>query len=189
MRPVRDRLARLLSVPVELASRSGGRRGRLRRLKTLEAGQVLLLENSRWEEGETKNDPDLAAGLAESGRPLRERRLRRRASRARDDRGRCAPPARVRGPPARARALRADGAPGRSRAAAGRRPRRGQGVRQDRRPRPVPRDRGQGPDRRRDVLRVLPAREASASATRFSPRRASPGRSSSWRRRSAPTAS
>jgi phosphoglycerate kinase len=31
----------------------------------LEPGQVLLLENSRWEEGETANDPGLASGLAE----------------------------------------------------------------------------------------------------------------------------
>ena len=35
------------------------------RTKELEAGQVLLLENSRWEKGETQNDPDLAAGLAD----------------------------------------------------------------------------------------------------------------------------
>ncbi len=44
---------------------SGGRRGRGRRCKRLEPGQVLLLENSRWEEGETENDPELAAALAE----------------------------------------------------------------------------------------------------------------------------
>ncbi len=64
MRPVRDRLARHLNVPVELASGVVGD-DVVSRAKELEAGQVLLLENSRWEKGETQNDPDLAAGLAD----------------------------------------------------------------------------------------------------------------------------
>ena len=41
-------------------------------------------------------------------------------------------------------------------AAAGRRPRRRQGLRQDRRDRPLPRGRRPDPDRRRDVLQLLP---------------------------------
>jgi phosphoglycerate kinase len=64
MRPVRDRLARLLSVPVKLAPRVVGKEVSAE-AEALAPGEVLLLENSRWEEGETSNDPDLAAGLAE----------------------------------------------------------------------------------------------------------------------------
>ena len=64
MRPVRDRLARHLSVPVTLASGVAGD-DVAAEAEALEPGHVLLLENSRWEEGETKNDPDLASALAE----------------------------------------------------------------------------------------------------------------------------
>ena len=64
MRPVRDRLARHLSVPVELAPGVVGDEVATE-AERLEPGQVLLLENSRWEEGETANDPGLASGLAE----------------------------------------------------------------------------------------------------------------------------
>jgi len=64
MRPVRDRLSRLLSVPVTLAAGVAGS-DVAADVEALEPGQVLLLENSRWEEGESRNDPDLAAALAE----------------------------------------------------------------------------------------------------------------------------
>ena len=63
MRPVRDRLARHLSVPVTLAPGVVGAEVEAAAAAT-EPGHVLLLENSRWEAGETKNDPDLAADLA-----------------------------------------------------------------------------------------------------------------------------
>ena len=63
MRPVRDRLARLLSVPVKLASGVVGDEVAAAAAE-LEPGHVLLLENSRWEEGETENDPELAESLA-----------------------------------------------------------------------------------------------------------------------------
>ena len=64
MAPVRDRLAELLGVPVELAPGVVG--DDVRTLAEATApGSVLLLENSRFEPGETKNDPALAAGLAE----------------------------------------------------------------------------------------------------------------------------
>ena len=33
----------------------------------LDEGEVLVLQNTRWEAGETKNDPDLAEALAELG--------------------------------------------------------------------------------------------------------------------------
>jgi phosphoglycerate kinase len=63
MRPVGERLGELLDDEVKLAPAvvgpdveelAGG----------LEAGQVLMLENSRYEPGETENDPELAAALA-----------------------------------------------------------------------------------------------------------------------------
>lgn len=63
MRPIRDRLARHLSVPVTLAPGVVGPEVEAA-AATTEPGHVLLLENSRWEAGETKNDPDLAADLA-----------------------------------------------------------------------------------------------------------------------------
>ena len=63
LQPASDRLAELLEVPVHQAPdvvgpqvRSGAQR--------LEPGGVLVLENTRWERGETKNDPDLAKQLA-----------------------------------------------------------------------------------------------------------------------------
>jgi len=63
MAPVRERLAELLDVPVELAPGVVGERV-AERAEATPAGAILLLENSRFEEGETKNDPELAAGLA-----------------------------------------------------------------------------------------------------------------------------
>ncbi len=64
MRPVRDRLARLTDVPVELAPAVVGPAVQAAAQDT-QPGQILLLENSRFEPGETKNDPALASGLAE----------------------------------------------------------------------------------------------------------------------------
>ena len=46
-------------------------------------GDVLLLENIRFEPGETENDPELAEALARARRRLRQRRLRRRPPRPR----------------------------------------------------------------------------------------------------------
>ncbi len=60
-----------------------------------------------------------------------------------------------------------------ARAAAGRRPRRRQGLRQDRGHRPLPRGRRPDPDRRRDVLQLLPRAGDRAPATRWSRRRSS----------------
>ena len=64
MAPVFDRLAELLDAPVELAPGVAGADVQARAEAT-EPGSVLLLENSRFEPGETKNDPQLAAALAE----------------------------------------------------------------------------------------------------------------------------
>lgn len=64
MGPVGDRLAEVLGAEVEQASGVVGA-AVLERAKATAPGRVLLLENSRFEPGETSNDPELAAGLAE----------------------------------------------------------------------------------------------------------------------------
>ncbi|MQA75911.1 MAG: phosphoglycerate kinase [Solirubrobacterales bacterium] len=66
MRPVAERLAELTGAPVTLAPGVIGEpvselaRG-------LGPGEILVLENSRFEPGETENDPELAAALAGLG--------------------------------------------------------------------------------------------------------------------------
>jgi phosphoglycerate kinase len=64
--PVSKRLGELIGEHVHQAPEVIGpeaRRGAAR----LEPGEVLVLENTRWESGETKNDPQLAEQLAELG--------------------------------------------------------------------------------------------------------------------------
>jgi phosphoglycerate kinase len=64
MRPVADRLAELTNAEVTLAPAVIGDDVRaLADVRT--AGNILLLENVRFEPGETRNDPDLADALAE----------------------------------------------------------------------------------------------------------------------------
>jgi phosphoglycerate kinase len=63
MAPVAERLGELLDAPVQLAPGVVGDEVRAMAEK-LGAGDVLLLENSRFEEGETKNDEALAEALA-----------------------------------------------------------------------------------------------------------------------------
>jgi len=64
LRPVADRLAVLIGTDVTLAPAVVG--DEVRALaENLGRGDVLLLENVRYEPGETRNDPDLAAALAE----------------------------------------------------------------------------------------------------------------------------
>ena len=63
LRPVGERLSELLGVPVQLAPDVVG--DEVTQLAhALSPGEVLLLENVRYEPGETKNDPALADGLA-----------------------------------------------------------------------------------------------------------------------------
>lgn len=62
--PVGQRLAQLLGAEVELAPGLVGPEVTAR-VDALEPGRVLLLENSRYEPGETKNDPQLAAQLGQ----------------------------------------------------------------------------------------------------------------------------
>jgi phosphoglycerate kinase len=61
--PVAARLAELLGRPVALATDVIGPDARAR-VAALVPGEVLVLENVRWEAGETSGDPTLAAALA-----------------------------------------------------------------------------------------------------------------------------
>jgi phosphoglycerate kinase len=63
LRPVADRLAELTSANVTLAPAVVGAEVRAL-VDGLAPGNVVLLENVRYEPGETKNDPELAAALA-----------------------------------------------------------------------------------------------------------------------------
>jgi len=63
LRPVGERLSELLGAPVRLAPGVVGD-GVTQLAHQLSPGEVLLLENVRYEPGETKNDPVLADGLA-----------------------------------------------------------------------------------------------------------------------------
>ena len=63
MAPVRESLAALLGAQVELAPGLVGDAVR-ERAEATPAGAILLLENSRFEPGETKNDPEVAGALA-----------------------------------------------------------------------------------------------------------------------------
>jgi phosphoglycerate kinase len=63
MAPVARRLADLLGRPVTLAADVVGPDARAK-VAAMGPGDVVLLENLRWEAGETAGDPDLAAALA-----------------------------------------------------------------------------------------------------------------------------
>ena len=64
LRPVAERLSELIDAPVLLAPGTHGPEVAAL-VSGLAAGDVLLLENIRYEPGETTNDPQLAAALAE----------------------------------------------------------------------------------------------------------------------------
>lgn len=63
LRPVAERLASLLGRPVTLAEDVAGSDAQAR-AEALSAGEVLLLENLRWDVGETSGDAGLASRLA-----------------------------------------------------------------------------------------------------------------------------
>lgn len=63
LRPVAGRLAELLGRPVDLAADVVGEDARAR-AAALSPGDVMLLENLRWEAGETEGDPAFVARLA-----------------------------------------------------------------------------------------------------------------------------
>src|SRR3954462_13805781 len=64
LEPVSKRLGELLGAPVRPAPAGVGPEGR-RGASRLGDGDVLVLENTRWEYGETRNDPKLAELLAD----------------------------------------------------------------------------------------------------------------------------
>ena len=64
MRPVADRVRELTGAHVTLASAVVGEEVQLL-AERLAPGEILVLENVRYEPGETKNDPELARALAE----------------------------------------------------------------------------------------------------------------------------
>jgi phosphoglycerate kinase len=66
LRPVADRLAELLDVPVRFALDTVGPDAQ-QKAAALRPREVLLLENLRFNPGETGNDPGFSAGLAELG--------------------------------------------------------------------------------------------------------------------------
>ncbi|WMJ83020.1 phosphoglycerate kinase [Oscillospiraceae bacterium LTW-04] len=63
MKPVAKRLEELLGQPVGLAADVVGEDAQTK-AKALKSGEVLMLENVRFEKGETKNDPALSANFA-----------------------------------------------------------------------------------------------------------------------------
>ena len=63
LKPVSERLGELIDAPVHQAPEVVGPEVR-RGVGRLEKGELLVLENTRWEPGETKNDPELARELA-----------------------------------------------------------------------------------------------------------------------------
>jgi len=66
LRPVADRLVELIDAPVKFATDTVGPDA-VESAAGLKPGEVLLLENLRFAPGETDNDPDFAAGLADLG--------------------------------------------------------------------------------------------------------------------------
>jgi phosphoglycerate kinase len=63
LRPVSDRLGELVDAPVHQAPEVIGPQVK-RGAERLAPGAVLVLENTRWERGETSNDPELSRELA-----------------------------------------------------------------------------------------------------------------------------
>ena len=60
LKPASERLAELIDAPVHQAPEVVGPEA-ARLADELEPGSVLVLENTRWEPGETKNDPRAGA--------------------------------------------------------------------------------------------------------------------------------
>ena len=63
LKPVADRLSELLGQPVAFAADTIGEDAQ-EKVANLHPGEVLLLENTRFNPGETKNDPEMAKKLA-----------------------------------------------------------------------------------------------------------------------------
>ncbi len=139
--------------------------------------RVTVLENTRFDPGETIQRRGLRGRAGRRLRPVRERRVRLGAPRALVDRGRRAPASGVRGAAAARGARAPRPAPRRGRAAVRDRLRRGEGRRQDRRaaeprlarrPRADRREDGRGRARREPVhvRRGAPARRRRGRVVR-----------------------
>lgn len=63
MRPTADRLAQLLGRPVKFSEEAAGPKAE-EAARSLKLGEVLVLENTRFYKGETKNDPELSKQFA-----------------------------------------------------------------------------------------------------------------------------
>ena len=63
LRPVGDHLANLLKMPIAFAENCIGAEA-VNATQSLKPGQILLLENTRFHAGETKNNPEMAKKLA-----------------------------------------------------------------------------------------------------------------------------
>lgn len=66
LRPAADRLAELVDAPVRFVPASSGQEAEAA-VAELEDGQILLLENTRFDPGEEANDPDLANAFGRLG--------------------------------------------------------------------------------------------------------------------------
>ncbi len=66
LKPIQKRLHSLLHLDVQLAKDVVGEDAK-KKVDNLKIGEVLLLENLRFEEGETKNDPEFSKALANFG--------------------------------------------------------------------------------------------------------------------------
>jgi phosphoglycerate kinase len=62
--PVAERLSELLGAPVKFVAGATPSRPEAREVAELSPGEVALLDNIRYEPGETRSDPELAAALA-----------------------------------------------------------------------------------------------------------------------------
>src|SRR5512138_1365000 len=66
LKPVAERLSELIDRPVQFVGETVGPQAQ-EAVKNLKPGEILMLENTRFLPGETKNDPELARQMAELG--------------------------------------------------------------------------------------------------------------------------
>ena len=178
LRPVAERLGELLSAPVTLAPGTHGP-DVASVVDRMSDGDVVLLENIRYEPGETKNDPELAGELAQLADVYVNDAFgaAHRAHASTEGVARKLPE-HAAGPAAGARGDDAQRPAREPVAAAGGGARRGQGVRQARRHRGLPEA---WPTRSSSAARCA-SRSSRPRATR-SATRCAPTRTSSWRAR------
>ncbi len=74
MRPTAEHLSKLLGKPVAFSEECVGPMAEAA-AKALKPGEVLVLENTRFYTGETKNDPEMSQAIGRAGRCICERCL------------------------------------------------------------------------------------------------------------------